>query len=54
MQQQHAPIPQSWLFTLPGGEVAVHVRAARLRERPCPRLDGDLDRIKRGDLDRLW
>jgi hypothetical protein len=37
---------------LPGGEMAVDVGAAGLRERPSPWLDGDLDRIKRGDLNR--
>jgi hypothetical protein len=33
--------------------MAVDVCAARLRERPGPWLDSDLDRIKRGDLNRL-
>jgi hypothetical protein len=27
--------------------------AAFLRKRPSPRLDGDLDHIKRGDLDLI-
>src|SRR6516164_6023940 len=52
MQQQSAAVPQSWPFALPGGEMAVDVRAARLRERPGPWLDGDLDRIKRGNFNR--
>jgi hypothetical protein len=50
--QQRAPVPQSRPFALLGCKMAVDVCATRLGERPNPWLDGDLDRIKRGDLDR--
>jgi hypothetical protein len=53
MQQQSAAVPQSWPLALPGGEMAVDVCAARLRERLGPWLDRDRDRIKRGNLNRL-
>jgi len=53
MQQQHAPVPQSRPFALLGREMAVDVCAAGLRERPDPWLDGDLDRINRGDLNHV-
>jgi hypothetical protein len=53
VQQHHAPVPQSRPLPLPSREVAIHVLATRLREWPCPWLNGDLDRIKRGDLNRL-
>jgi hypothetical protein len=33
--------------------MAIDVYAARLRERPSPWLDRNLDRIKRGDLSRF-
>jgi hypothetical protein len=53
MHQQHAPVPQSWPFAPLGGEMPVDISAARFGELPSPRLDCDLDRIKRGDLNRL-
>jgi|SRR6516164_10578701 hypothetical protein len=53
MHQQHAPVPQSWPFAPLGGEMPVDFSAARFGEPPSPRLDCDLDRIKRGDLNRL-
>jgi hypothetical protein len=53
MQQQHASVPQSRPFPLPGREMAIDLCAPRLRKRPGPWLDGDLDRIKRDDFNRL-
>jgi hypothetical protein len=50
---QHTPVLQTWSFALLDGEMAVNVCAPSLCECPGKRLDDNLDRIKRTDLNRI-